>query len=108
MANNGDYGLICLIDTLDIDGLHIGSVCLGSNFFVVTSFLGCMKWYGGTDEINFEVNCALSTQQSIRDSDGIGFGTFTFFRIVGRVLNEELMMSRSVVRRGSTSAQVSD
>ena len=63
----------------------------------------------GTDEIiNFEVNCELSTQQSIRDSDGIGFGTFTFFRIVGRVLNEELMMSRSVVRRGSTSAQVSD
>ena len=48
----------------------------------------------GTDEIiNFEVNCELSTQQSIRDSDGIGFGTFTFFRIVGRVLNEELMMS---------------
>ena len=57
MANNDDFGLIFLFGSLDIDGLHIGSVCLGSKFFVVTSFLGCMKWYGGTDEINFEVNC---------------------------------------------------
>jgi hypothetical protein len=45
MANNGDYGLICLIDTLGIGGLHIGSVCLVSKFFVATSSLGCMQWY---------------------------------------------------------------
>ena len=56
MANNDDFGLICLFSSLGIDGLHFGSVCWVSEIFVATSFLGCTEWYGGTDEINFEVN----------------------------------------------------
>ena len=49
MANNDDFGLICLFGSLDIDGLHFGSVCLVSKIFVATSFLGCIEWYGGKD-----------------------------------------------------------